>query len=164
MKAKTIIGLFFLGLLFMVILELSLARILDQLVGLPTINFGWPNAFVGLATIIGGGFLVIWSVRIQYTLGKGTPAPIKATQKLVVSGPYAYTRNPMTLGAASFYLGISIWLGSIATTCLVVLIFVVLLSYIYTHETRELSERFGLDYQVYKCKTPFLIPRLRGIR
>jgi protein-S-isoprenylcysteine O-methyltransferase Ste14 len=84
--------------------------------------------------------------------------PRVATQKLVVEGPYAYTRNPMTLGAAAFYIGISVWYGSLTAFLLVILIFGSLLTFIYFHETRELSDRFGDEYLAYRKKTPFLIP------
>jgi protein-S-isoprenylcysteine O-methyltransferase Ste14 len=84
-----------------------------------------------------------------------------ATQKLVISGPYAYTRNPMTLGAALFYLGIAIWLGSLPGVGLVVLVFAALLSYIAVHETAELTERFGDEYLAYRQHTPFLLPRFK---
>jgi protein-S-isoprenylcysteine O-methyltransferase Ste14 len=105
--------------------------------------------------------VVIWSVWIQYAEGQGTPAPMAATKKLIVNGPYAFTRNPMTLGAAAFYQGIAFWFGSGAVLGLVLLIFTVLSTYIYFHETNELSERFGADYLEYKRKTPFLIPNFR---
>ena len=32
--------------------------------------------------------------------------------ELVTQGPYAYTRNPMTLGAFLLYVGIGVWIGS----------------------------------------------------
>jgi len=40
-------------------------------------------------------------------------------------------------------------------------IFATLLSYIYHHETEELTQRFGADYRAYKQNTPFLFPRFR---
>ena len=158
MNRKKVIGMFFLGLLLMLALELSLVWLLRQVIGLPAFEWGWLNPILGLLAVAVGAWLVIWSVRIQYTEGLGTPYPKVATQKLIVSGPYACTRNPMTLGAALFYLGISIWAGSAAVTGLVLIIFTGLLTYIYTHETRELSERFGAEYLDYKQKTSFLIP------
>jgi protein-S-isoprenylcysteine O-methyltransferase Ste14 len=160
MKPKSVIALFFLGLLFMGILELALMWLFHQIFSLPSIDLGWLNIFLGGLAMIVGGALVIWSVSVQYKLGRGTPAPMVPTQKLVVEGPYAYTRNPMTLGAALFYLGIGILCGSFPVVGLVLLIFAVLLTYIYHHETRELTQRFGDDYLAYKQNTPFLFPRL----
>lgn len=161
MKRKTIIGFFFGGLLLLVILELVLIWGFNQVAGLPVLHFGYLNLSFGLLAIGLGGFLVAWSVWIQYTEGMGTPAPMAATKKLIVDGPYACTRNPMTLGAAIFYLGIAFWLGSGVVVALVLLVFAILLTYIYFHETKELSQRFGKDYLEYKQGTPFLIPGFR---
>lgn len=97
-------------------------------------------------------------MRVQYVLGEGTPAPKVATQRLVMQGPYAYSRNPMTLGALLTYLGIGVWMGSGVVILLTVIVFSALLTFIYIHETRELSERFGEEYSEYKKRTPFLLP------
>jgi protein-S-isoprenylcysteine O-methyltransferase Ste14 len=158
MKQKAVIGLFFLGLLLMAMLEGALIWVFDEVAELPTFDFGGLNTAVGLIAVGVGSFLVIWSVWAQAVIGKGTPAPTAATQKLVITGPYAYIRNPMTLGAAVFYLGISFWHGSLAVFLLVLIVFAALLTYIYVHETRELAGRFGAEYLAYKEKTPFLFP------
>lgn len=84
-----------------------------------------------------------------------------ATQKLVQTGPYACTRNPMTLGALSMYLGIGIWMGSGIVIALALIVFSVLLTYIYVHETRESSGRFREVYLEYVKQTPFLFPHCR---
>lgn len=161
MDRKRIIAIFFLGLLLMAALEVLLISVFEQLPGLLELDLGLLNSLGGLLAVAVGGFLVIWSVWIQYTEGQGTPAPAAATKKLLVDGPYAFTRNPMTLGAAIFYLGIAFWRGSVAALLLVLLVFTCLLTYIYFHETQELSERFGEDYRAYRQSTPFLIPRFR---
>ena len=127
------------------------------------IYLGWVNPALGTTMAVGGIALVIWSVTIQYTLGKGTPAPKVTTQRLVTQGPYAYTRNPMTLGALLMYLGIGVWMGSGVVILLTMIVFSTLLVYIYKHETLELTERFGQVYTEYKKKTPFLWPRFHGL-
>lgn len=93
-------------------------------------------------------------------IGKGTPIPLMATQKLVITGPYTYCRNPMTLGTAFFYLGVAIWIGSLSAFGLGLIYPVGILIYIKLIEEKELEERFGSEYLEYKRKTPFLIPRL----
>ena len=113
----------------------------------------------GPVLTVGGIALVIWSVLTQYRVGEGTPAPMVATQKLVTSGPYSHTRNPMTLGALFLYTGIGIWMNSGVLIILSFIIFSILLTFIYFHETRELRERFGADYLEYRKSTPFLIPK-----
>lgn len=76
------------------------------------IRFGWLNQVLGPALTVGGLALVGCSVRVQYVLGQGTPAPKLATQRLVTRGPYTYIRNQMSLGALLMYLDIGAWMGS----------------------------------------------------
>jgi len=77
--------------------------------------------------------------------------PLKATQKLVVEKPYSYCRNPLYCGLISFYVGISILIGSISSLIMVivfsVIVFsVIIMSYIKLIEEKELEKRFGNDY------------------
>jgi protein-S-isoprenylcysteine O-methyltransferase Ste14 len=67
----------------------------------------------------------------------------------------------MTLGTAIFYLGVAVWLGSIAAVGLGLIYPVGILAYIKLIEEKELQERFGSEYLEYKRRTPFLIPSLR---
>jgi protein-S-isoprenylcysteine O-methyltransferase Ste14 len=151
-----VVVLFFFGLLFMAVIALGIGWACGDW---GRIRLGWLNQALGPALTVGGVALVGWSVRVQYVLGKGTPAPKVATQILVTQGPYAYSRNPMTLGALLMYLGIGIWMGSGVIILLTVIVFSALLAFIHARETRELSERFGEAYLEYKKQTPFLLPR-----
>ncbi|MDX9850439.1 MAG: isoprenylcysteine carboxylmethyltransferase family protein [Anaerolineaceae bacterium] len=155
-RRKKVIGIFLLALLLLIAVEVGLVWVLRTWW---SNGLGWGNQVAGLLMFLGGIFLVGWTIYIQYTLGKGTPYPNVATQRLITTGPYAYTRNPMTLGAFFLYLGIAIGLGSGVVSLLILVIFVALLTFIYQHETRELTERFGTDYLEYRKRTPFLIPR-----
>jgi protein-S-isoprenylcysteine O-methyltransferase Ste14 len=158
MKLKFVIAIFFAGLALLAGSLVVLGRWLDGWLHLPVPGVGAANPALGaLLSLIGAG-LVGWSVYVQYVIGKGTPAPIVATQRLVVEGPYAYSRNPMTLGALLFYLGIGVWMGSLAAIAITLLVFAGLLTYIYIHEMRELEGRFGVMYMDYKRRTPFLLP------
>lgn len=140
----------------MVILEVGIGWIC---VDWGRIRLGSLNLTIGAVLTAGGFALIGWSVRVLYVLGKGTPAPKAATQRLVTQGPYAYSRNPMTLGALLMYMGIGVWMGSGVVILLTVIVFSALIMFIYFHETRELTERFGAAYLAYKQQTPFLCPR-----
>jgi protein-S-isoprenylcysteine O-methyltransferase Ste14 len=156
---RRVIAAFFAGLLALVVLELGLFNLFEDL-GLPMIDLGLWNMLLGLPLITLGSVWVLWSVSEQYSIGKGTPAPRVATQQLVISGPYRFSRNPMTFGALGLYLGLAIWNGSWVAMGMVLLIFSALLSYIYVFETRELTARFGKVFLDYKKDTPFLFPKI----
>jgi protein-S-isoprenylcysteine O-methyltransferase Ste14 len=155
---QRVIALFFLGLLLMAVFAILLGYACADW---GRFQLGWWNQIIGAILTVGGMGLVVWSVRVQYIIGKGTPAPKVATTSLITQGPYAYTRNPMTLGALLLYLGIGFWMESGAVVILTGFIFSGLLAYIYVHETRELLERFGDEYLAYKNQTPFFIPLCR---
>lgn len=154
---RKVIGLFFFGLLLMAVVEVWIGWICGDW---GRLKIGWLNYLLGPALSAGGIALVIWSVLTQYRVGDGTPAPMVATKKLVIQGPYFYTRNPMTLGALFVYTGIGIWMSSFVLIVLSMTVFSSLLLLIYIHETRELTKRFGEEYQVYRKRTPFLVPKI----
>jgi len=137
---------------------------IDQWFRLPKFRFGLINPVIGLVFMVVGWLFANWTVRVQFTVGKGTPIPLMATQKLIVKGPYTYCRNPMTLGTDLFYLGIALWLGSISALGLGLVYPVGILIYIKLVEERELEKRFGSEYLEYRRNTPFLIPQIRKRR
>ena len=147
--------IFLLVLLLLTAVEYGIALLLGSY---GRFNLGWWSQLLALMLAFLGLVLVGWSISIQYTIGKGTPFPKFATQTLIISGPYTYTRNPMTLGALLFYSGVAIGLGSIPVVLLVLTIFIGLLTFIHRHETRELTERFGGEYLEYRKRTPFFFP------
>jgi len=112
-----------------------------------------------ILVLLGVG-VTLWSVYTQLTLGKGTPFPLAPTQKLVTTGPYAFCRNPITLGVTVYYTGVALMIGSSSALALTLLFLLFSIVYIKLIEEKELEMRFGKEYKEYKRKTPFLIPLL----
>ena len=85
---------------------------------------------------------------------------IRKNQNLAVSGPYAFTRNPLYLG--SFLLGVGFTIAS--GVWWLALIFVVLFLGIYLPvmrvEAEDLTQIFGVDFEEYKKNVPLFFPRL----
>jgi protein-S-isoprenylcysteine O-methyltransferase Ste14 len=134
---------------------------LDRQFELPPLVFGGINIILG-CVFIGMGLLSGWWANyVQFTIGRGTPVPIMATQQLIIQKPYSYCRNPMALGAILMYSGVAILLGSISAVVLVLIGAVLLLTYIKLLEEKEMELRFGEAYQEYRKRTPFIIPRFR---
>jgi protein-S-isoprenylcysteine O-methyltransferase Ste14 len=141
--------------------------VLITLVGMFTASVR-PHSPSSLAVVIGftfnafGLFFVAWSAASLWILGKGTPAPFAPTQRLVVDGPYRLCRNPMKLGAISYYLGVGTLFDSLATGIGCFLVALAIWTFYHkTVEEKELAARFGKDYQAYKKSTPFLIPSFK---
>jgi protein-S-isoprenylcysteine O-methyltransferase Ste14 len=163
-SAQRLVLLFFAGILFLVLIPVALISAsspLDQALRLPKLVYEPVNGLLGLLFILAGLSFGLWSNYVQFTVGRGTPVPIMATQKLIVEPPYSYCRNPMALGAILLYLGIAIWLGSLSALGMVLLPAICLLIYIKLLEEKEMELRFGTDYIEYRRQTPFLFPRFR---
>ena len=152
--------------LFLIILPyilITLGSRIDQWLQWSPILYEPYNLILGGLLIVAGWLFGIWSVNIQFTLGRGTPVPLMATQELIIRPPYSYCRNPMALGAIVMYLGVAILVGSMGSVVLVLFGTGILLTYIKRIEEREMEIRFGQEYLNYKKQTPFLIPRFRKL-
>ena len=156
LAALVVGGVFFLIVAPFVLIALGSS--LDQWLQWPPIRYEPINLILGGLLSVASWLLAIWANYVQFTLGRGTPVPLMATQKLIVEPPYTYCRNPMALGAIGMYLGVAIVFGSIGAGVLVLLGATVLLTYIKRVEEKEMELRFGQEYLAYKQRTPFLIP------
>jgi protein-S-isoprenylcysteine O-methyltransferase Ste14 len=162
---QRLVALSFLAPIFLVVLPLvliSLGSLLNRWLHWSPLRYEPVNLVLGLLLIAAGWLFAFWSIYAQFVLGKGTPVPLMATQKLVVQPPYTYCRNPMALGAIVMYTGVAILFGSIGSLILVLLGAGCLLTYIKLVEEKEMKIRFGQEYMQYKRRTPFLVPRFRN--
>jgi protein-S-isoprenylcysteine O-methyltransferase Ste14 len=160
-----VIALVFLAPVFLVVLPwlfIHLGTRLDRRMQWPPIAPPPVNVIVGLVLILPSGLLGLWANHSQFTIGRGTPVPLMATQELIVRPPYTYSRNPMALGAIGMYLGVALLFHSLGAVLVVVFFAAALLTYIKRAEEKEMSARFGQEYLAYKQRTPFLIPRIRS--
>jgi len=156
--ATLLVGPIFLILLPYVVIVVGPA--LDQRMGLEGFRVGAANTALGGLMMLVGFFFGFWSIYAQLTRGRGTPLPVMPTQELLTRGPFAYCRNPMTLGTILAYLGLAIIVGTVAGIAIVLLLGALLILYLKRMEEGELAERFGDAYLQYKREVPFIIPRL----
>ncbi len=148
---------------FFITLFVLLALQLDQLLKLPRL-FSRPfNIILSLPILFLGLILVGWSV-LHFLKVKGTPVPFNPPPRLVVTGPYAYARNPMLFGVFILLFGFGILIGSFSFIFIFTPLFIVLNVWeLKTIEEPELAIRLGEEYLVYKKKTPMFIPNFRQI-
>ena len=109
----------------------------------------------GLAVIFGNllfliGVAVIAIVFMQMRRAKTNIEPWKPTTKILDTGFYGYSRNPIYLGMILIYLGIScffnfVWFLPFLPICLLMIHFGVIL-----REEKYLESKFGEDYLDYK--------------
>jgi protein-S-isoprenylcysteine O-methyltransferase Ste14 len=120
-----------------------------------------PLAVVGIPLIALGVLLVISTVTLFATVGRGTLAPWDPTSRLIVQGPYRYVRNPMISGVLFILLGEAACFASLPLLIWFAAVFGVNAVYLPLVEERGLRRRFGADYEAYRANVPRWIPRLR---
>jgi protein-S-isoprenylcysteine O-methyltransferase Ste14 len=139
-----------------------------------------------------GNFFVRWRVRLGYPLAivvvylsRPTPGSIllgalvgiaglclrayaagyiHKKEVLTVTGPYAYTRNPLYLGSAVLVLGVGIATRSIISVLLLIAYFALFYSIVMQREGNELGIRHGASYEEYARTVPLFIPRLTAAK
>jgi protein-S-isoprenylcysteine O-methyltransferase Ste14 len=107
----TPVGIFVFGIF--VFTFVIVAVFIDGILNLPKLDLNIWSIVISTILFIFGLFYVIWSV-LHFLKEKGTPVPINPPQKLVCTGPYAYSRNPMLIGIFLLMFGIGFWIGSLS--------------------------------------------------
>jgi protein-S-isoprenylcysteine O-methyltransferase Ste14 len=120
-----------------------------------------PLGLLSVPLIALGLLLVVSTVRLFATVGRGTLAPWDPTERLVVRGPYRYVRNPMISGVLCILLGEAVLFGSLPLLLWFAVVLAVNAVYLPLVEEPGLQRRFGEDYERYRTHVPRWIPRLR---
>src|SRR5689334_18507460 len=115
---------------------------------------------MGVIFICLGLALMIATIRLFATVGKGTLAPWEPPQRLVVRGVYRHVRNPMMSGALFVLLGEAVLAASLPLFCWFAFAGVVYAVYIPLSEEPGLIKRFGDEYLTYRRNVPRWVPRL----
>jgi protein-S-isoprenylcysteine O-methyltransferase Ste14 len=125
----------------------------------PATRVGLP--ILGNVFIILGLVLMVATIRLFVSVGKGTLAPWNPTQRLVVQGIYRHVRNPMISGVFCILLGEALLAASLPLLGWFLVFVILNCIYIPLAEEPGLVKRFGEDYLAYKQRVPRWIPRLR---
>lgn len=83
---------------------------------------------------------------------------------LAVSGPYAYTRNPLYLGSAILAAGAAMATRSWPSALILVGYFALFYSIVMRSEEQELRAHHGAAFDEYAKAVPLFFPRLRPAR
>jgi len=89
---------------------------------------------------------------------------IRKNDKLAMSGPYAYTRNPLYLGSFLMGVGFTIASGRFVLGFLFAALFLGIYVPVMRVESETLAQLFGESYQGYLEAVPLFLPRLSPYR
>jgi hypothetical protein len=79
---------------------------------------------------------------------------------LTVTGPYAYTRNPLYLGSAVLTLGAAVAAHSWSSAVILCAYFALFYSIVMRREESELRQHHGAAFDEYARAVPLFLPRL----
>lgn len=132
----------------------------ERKLGVPTFSFPL-QPVAAVALFAAASALGLWSGSIMARRGAGTPLPMDAANRLVVSGPYIWVRNPMVLSGLTQALAVGLWLGSWTTLAYVLVGGLLWDRFVRPAEERDLAALFGAEYDEYRARVRCWVPRLR---
>ncbi|MFN5321733.1 MAG: methyltransferase family protein [Planctomycetota bacterium] len=131
--------------------------ILDAFDELTLPNLGtWPN--LGGLLFFCFSLLGLASAYFMVRDGAGTPLPLDQTNRLVVSGPYRYVRNPMAIAGIGQGIAIAVIFQSIPIFVYAILGGLIWQMVVRPVEERNMVQRFGEAYEEYRRNICCWIP------
>ena len=109
---------------------------------------------IGLPCVAAGVALRIWAAGHLFK-----------THELIVSGPYAYTRNPLYVGTFLIGAGFAVMAGPSVAAFAVPIGLLLFFGFYFPRKERKessvLESHYGERYRAYHAAVPALLPRLR---
>ena len=102
----------------------------------------------GLLVALGVG-LVFWGLA-TFHAHRTAIFPNRPATRIVRSGPYRFTRNPMYTGMTAAYCGLSIIMNDVWPFLLLPFVLVLLVRLVISREERYLASAFPGEYDAYR--------------
>ena len=113
-----------------------------------SVNYG---DTAGGLLILSGVSLIIWAAKTFKKLGE-TPHHGKPIHKIIVSGPFQFTRNPMYLSMISIYIGLSLIINTYWLLLFLPFVLIILHYGVILREEKYLEKKFKEEYVSYKSQ------------
>jgi protein-S-isoprenylcysteine O-methyltransferase Ste14 len=106
---------------------------------------------VGLTLLVLGAGLAVWGNHVLQQAGTNAD-PALPTTALVVTGPFAFSRNPLYVARTLLYLGLAITMNMLWTLATLLPILLVMHYGVIRREERYLEAKFGSAYTRYRSR------------
>src|SRR4051812_15587202 len=133
----------------------------------PWLLTGWRSSNPATAIVVIGAALIALGTGVLLHAfgrfvfeGRGTPAPVAPTDRLVVGGLYRHVRNPMYLAVGATIVGQALLLGRPVLLAYAAAFAIVVVAFVRGYEQPTLSARFGEQYAAYCGAVRAWWPRL----
>ena len=117
---------------------------------------------LGVILLVAGTSLHLWTAKLLGFWGLiGLPeVSIRVEGKLITKGPFSVVRHPTYLAHTLIFSGVFLTTQAVAIGIITFVDFLLVYALIIPLEEKELSKRFGKDYNLYREKAPKFFPRL----
>ena len=130
-----------------------------MIVGLIVHYLIWPVSILpmllsrtlGVVVFVSSGVLAHLAHRAMQRVGTNV-FPTQPTLAIATDGPFRFTRNPLYIAALGVYLGVTLWVNSLAMLLLIIPMALVLHRGIVLREERYLSAKFDGEYDAYRTR------------
>jgi len=155
--AKTLIQIFCIWILALIVVPFV---ILKSFGSIATPSYG-ALFWLGVAVFAVSSLLGLISAFFMVRDGVGTPLPLDQTNRLVVSGPYRFVRNPMAIAGIGQGIAVATVFYSIPILVYSLLGAAIWHFVVRPIEERDMVKRFGTSYLSYQKRVTCWIPRIR---
>jgi protein-S-isoprenylcysteine O-methyltransferase Ste14 len=131
------------------------------------VRLGYPLAIVALLvsrpiprSIVYGAILGAIGLLMRATAA----GYLHKQEVLTVTGPYAYTRNPLYLGSAILTLGAAVAANSWIAAAILCTYFAIVYGVVMRREEQELRQHHGAGFEEYARTVPLFLPRLTAAK
>jgi protein-S-isoprenylcysteine O-methyltransferase Ste14 len=123
---------------------------IDSLLQVPFVSSA--IALVGGLLFLLSGIVLAASAARLFSKVKTGIVPFSESTKLVVSGAYRFTRNPMYLGMFFCLIGVTLLVNNVLGLLVLLLFFFIIRQKFVLKEEVQMQETFGDDYAQFKTR------------
>jgi protein-S-isoprenylcysteine O-methyltransferase Ste14 len=103
---------------------------------------------VGSVLVLGGGALGLWGM-LSFYRARTALFPHQPASRLVVSGPFRLTRNPMYIALSAVHAGAALVLNQLWALLFLPISIALVRTIVIAREERYLRSAFGAEYENY---------------
>jgi protein-S-isoprenylcysteine O-methyltransferase Ste14 len=136
----------------------------DEIVGLYFFSNVPLRLIISTPVFCLGLVFALWSNVSLLRKGEGGPTDVfnvaisPRSQKLVISGPYKYCRNPMVFGMLCIYFSVSVFINSVSDLLILAALIPLFILYLKKTEEKRLIKDFGNEFLDYRAKVAMIVP------
>jgi protein-S-isoprenylcysteine O-methyltransferase Ste14 len=115
--------------------------------------------WLGAGLVVAGTPLFVSFLSRFVWEGRGTPAPVVPTERLVVGGPFRWVRNPGYVAVDAMLIGQALFFASPGLLLYAGLVALAFHVFVLLYEEPTLRAAYGEEYEAYCRRVPRWIPR-----